>query len=265
MILRRITQHVKEQNWFAVGLDFIIVVAGILIAFQITNWNEDQSARAKLTRVEEVLQNDLINTYFSAKGRLALVECRRQVYQSIAVKLLEPGEAWVGIPRSDANNVANSVLPMLLRSPHGVTWGSPTWKAELAQGTFNQMDDERRAALDGIFRQAELADTLQSDILELQGQLKVLAISTDIPKSDRLRYYEKLGELDDKSGTLEFFAELLTATIETIGVKVPVDQQEQVNEFLRSGIAIRREIYGACYVIPTFPAFDWLPEEGATP
>ena len=40
MILRRLTKHVKDQNWFAVGLDFVIVVAGILIAFQITEWNE---------------------------------------------------------------------------------------------------------------------------------------------------------------------------------------------------------------------------------
>lgn len=40
MLLRRITKHVKDQNWFAVALDFIIVVVGILIAFQITEWNE---------------------------------------------------------------------------------------------------------------------------------------------------------------------------------------------------------------------------------
>ena len=40
MLLRRITQHVKEQNWFAVLLDFVIVVVGILIALQITNWND---------------------------------------------------------------------------------------------------------------------------------------------------------------------------------------------------------------------------------
>lgn len=47
MLLRSITKHVKDQNWFAVFLDFFIVVAGILIAFQITNWNEarlDQEA-----------------------------------------------------------------------------------------------------------------------------------------------------------------------------------------------------------------------------
>lgn len=40
MLLRSISKHVKDQNWFAVFLDFFIVVAGILIAFQITNWNE---------------------------------------------------------------------------------------------------------------------------------------------------------------------------------------------------------------------------------
>ena len=31
MILRRITEHVKAQNWFAVGLDFLIVVVGVFI------------------------------------------------------------------------------------------------------------------------------------------------------------------------------------------------------------------------------------------
>ena len=46
MLLRSLTKHVKDQNWFAVFLDFLIVVVGILIAFQITNWNEARSDRA---------------------------------------------------------------------------------------------------------------------------------------------------------------------------------------------------------------------------
>jgi hypothetical protein len=45
MILRRLTKHVKGQNWFAVGLDFVIVVVGILIAFQITNWANENERR----------------------------------------------------------------------------------------------------------------------------------------------------------------------------------------------------------------------------
>ena len=45
MRFRRVSEHVKDQNWFAVVLDFLIVVAGILIAFQITNWNEARRDR----------------------------------------------------------------------------------------------------------------------------------------------------------------------------------------------------------------------------
>ncbi len=52
MLLRRITKHVKNQNWFAVALDFVIVVVGILIAFQITEWNE---ARVNKNRAHDYL------------------------------------------------------------------------------------------------------------------------------------------------------------------------------------------------------------------
>ncbi len=47
MLLRRVIEHVKAQNWTAVALDFVIVVVGILIAFQITEWND---ARKDLNR-----------------------------------------------------------------------------------------------------------------------------------------------------------------------------------------------------------------------
>ena len=47
MLLRRITKHVTDQNWFAVFLDFLIVVVGILIAFQVTNWNDTKQAQER--------------------------------------------------------------------------------------------------------------------------------------------------------------------------------------------------------------------------
>jgi hypothetical protein len=34
MILRRLTDHVKDQNWFAVGVDFVIVVIGVFIGIR---------------------------------------------------------------------------------------------------------------------------------------------------------------------------------------------------------------------------------------
>ena len=59
MLLRRITEHVKAQNWTAVALDFVIVVVGILIAFQITNWNDGRSARKLESEYMILLTTDL--------------------------------------------------------------------------------------------------------------------------------------------------------------------------------------------------------------
>ncbi len=62
MLLRRITKHVKDQNWFAVGVDFFIVVIGILLAFQITEWNAARKDAALendyLHRIQEELSRD---------------------------------------------------------------------------------------------------------------------------------------------------------------------------------------------------------------
>ncbi|WDI32192.1 hypothetical protein PUV54_03170 [Hyphococcus flavus] len=47
MLLRRITEHVKAQNWTAVALDFVIVVVGVFIGIQVSNWNDAREQRAQ--------------------------------------------------------------------------------------------------------------------------------------------------------------------------------------------------------------------------
>jgi hypothetical protein len=81
MILRRITEHVRTQNWFAVGLDFLVVVVGILIAFQITSWNEArQDRRAEQRYLAELavnLEADIVQAKLGQEAsldRLALSE-----------------------------------------------------------------------------------------------------------------------------------------------------------------------------------------------
>ncbi len=45
MILRRITEHVKNQNWFAVAIDFAIVVIGVFVGLQVQEWSEERADR----------------------------------------------------------------------------------------------------------------------------------------------------------------------------------------------------------------------------
>ncbi len=67
MILRRITEHVKAQNWFAVGLDFVIVVAGVFVGLQVSNWNEHQAEKNLEKRYATYLHEEISENieYFS--------------------------------------------------------------------------------------------------------------------------------------------------------------------------------------------------------
>ena len=47
MLLRRITKHVKAQNWFAVGIDFVIVVVGVFVGLQVQDWNDSRKERVE--------------------------------------------------------------------------------------------------------------------------------------------------------------------------------------------------------------------------
>jgi hypothetical protein len=54
LILRRLTEHFRDQNWFAVGVDFVIVVVGVFIGIQVANWNDELADRR---REHEILLN----------------------------------------------------------------------------------------------------------------------------------------------------------------------------------------------------------------
>jgi hypothetical protein len=47
MILRRVISHFKKQEWTAIGLDFLIVVVGVFVGLQVSNWN---AARVSMER-----------------------------------------------------------------------------------------------------------------------------------------------------------------------------------------------------------------------
>lgn len=97
MILRRITEHVKAQNWFAVGIDFVIVIVGVFIGIQVANWNDarrDREAEAvyldrlyqEITAISQQAEAD----FESLRDRLERIEeVRAFLATGIGVELLD--------------------------------------------------------------------------------------------------------------------------------------------------------------------------------
>ena len=59
MLLRRVVEHMRRQEWTAIAIDFVIVVVGVFIGIQVANWNEARVNDARATGYLERIQNDL--------------------------------------------------------------------------------------------------------------------------------------------------------------------------------------------------------------
>ncbi len=78
MIPRRIAEHVKAHNWFAVGIDFLIVVVGVFVGLQVNNWNarlaDERAAAAYLADIAADIradQTEISRVVNSAKARIS--------------------------------------------------------------------------------------------------------------------------------------------------------------------------------------------------
>ncbi|PHS23860.1 MAG: hypothetical protein COA84_10265 [Robiginitomaculum sp.] len=59
MILRRVIKHFRQQEWTAIFLDFLIVVVGVFVGLQVSNWNELRGDQEDETAFLERLASDI--------------------------------------------------------------------------------------------------------------------------------------------------------------------------------------------------------------
>ncbi len=116
MILRRVIEHVKAQNWFAVGIDFLIVVVGVFIGIQVSNLNAARVEAAKADSYLQRLHHDVSDDIVMLEQRKAL--WARQIklgLEALAADQVSPGEqarAWEIVR---AFHHASNSVPLHLR------------------------------------------------------------------------------------------------------------------------------------------------------
>jgi len=80
MILRRLTENLRGQNWTAITIELFIVVIGVFIGSQVSNWNQTRLEKQATNRMLEQLQPELrsqleffdsVGTYFATTRRYA--------------------------------------------------------------------------------------------------------------------------------------------------------------------------------------------------
>lgn len=96
MILRRVTAHVKTQNWFAVALDLLIVIVGVFIGIEVANWNEARQGRNEERRYYSQLLVDLRGDLDSLSRAATRTRRHDQAAEWVLAKL--EGKPPPGVP-----------------------------------------------------------------------------------------------------------------------------------------------------------------------
>lgn len=191
MILRRITQHVKEQNWFAVALDFFIVVVGILIAFQITNWNDAKKERNLEAAYTERLHKEVIDLESVRNGMVVSREQASIELRNVLTKLTDPDSEnltpqecqWLADNPARSNPTDD--LPLIIELLSSGRFGIFTNKdLEEALGDYLITRTRARDSRLGIVAEIPNLDQRYTQFHEIRGSLTTIWDNVDNPTED---------------------------------------------------------------------------------
>jgi len=85
VILRRVSKHVKAQNWMAIVIDFVIVVLGVFIGLQAQDWSQQRADRDREIQIVTDLLADIETDRSDFADAMALDE-RKAVAANLSLK-----------------------------------------------------------------------------------------------------------------------------------------------------------------------------------
>ena len=147
MLLRRVIQHFGRQEWTAIFIDFVIVVLGVFVGIQVSNWNEQRvegiKADAYLVRIRGNFESDLRSIR------------RREVFWS---EVIEHGKQAIRFAES-GERVDGSAWKTVL----AFYQASQLWQWVSSDSTYQEM---RSGGELGLVRDQVLRDAMSSYYLE---------------------------------------------------------------------------------------------------
>ena len=158
MILARISRAIREQNWFAVALEFIIVIAGVVIGFQITAMN---AARAERDAEREYLGRLVVDLQDASAEIQSQIAFEQEAIQLVSLALGFAneirGDAWGSEMVPEELSAALSMLTIR----RTLVINSPTYFELQSAGRLSLIRDRRlRETLISFFGTAARSEAI---------------------------------------------------------------------------------------------------------
>lgn len=134
MIFRRTVANLRAQNWMAIGIELAIVIVGVFIGTQVSNWNAQRLEKRETQRMLAQLGPNLetLTDYYSTARDYYAVTRR---YAGTAI------DGWRGDPRvSDSDFVIAAYQASQIV---GIGTNGSTWATVLGADQLRRVDDQQ--------------------------------------------------------------------------------------------------------------------------
>ena len=124
-MLRRLIANARRQDWFAVTVELFVVVLGIFIGMQVTNWNEDRKLARQAHEYRDSLATDLATDEETMRAHADYFRVIEQ-YGKVALGYLDEP-----VPVTDPQQAAQLVTALMI--------ASSLWEYRHARPTYEDL------------------------------------------------------------------------------------------------------------------------------
>ncbi len=157
MILRRLAQNLREQNWTAIVIEFVLLVLGVFLGIQVANWNAEREDRHK----GELFTRKLLADMRAENWRYRfLLEYHRDV---LAATEHTVGALNGSAPLSDADLLVQAYRASQYKQGAA---SRATWDELVSTGNLGLIADEKLRQVAGRLYSITTIDNLVKEGLE---------------------------------------------------------------------------------------------------
>jgi hypothetical protein len=135
MILQRISENVRSQNWFAVAVEFVIVVVGVFMGLQVQDWNEARKERVEEHSLLSRLHVETLELLETQREELESLSDRADILMGVNPVLFSQESTRV-ISDLECSNISSSHV--FRRAPDEL----PVLDEMLSTGRFDVLQDQ---------------------------------------------------------------------------------------------------------------------------
>ena len=219
MILRRVIKHFRQQEWTAIFLDFIIVVVGVFVGLQVSNWNAARVDRADEVIFLNALHQDVVEAERISK-RILNMRIASFNHLEEAADILFERTAWRELSNEECAAIGGSHIA-------GIIWSD-----------LPSLSGLRDAGRTGIIRDDALVQNLavlmqrQEAMAQIIKAVEITTVNLPVADPDLFTITPVIIPLTTASGQTEY-----AMTYECDGKKL------QQNRSAMNGLAVNLEAF----------------------